>query len=67
MGNKTNNVDERCHVEPECMELAAGRAFKVMDASFHKSTMNDCCSLIYRRACRIQPAICFNGQSNLQL
>lgn len=34
---------------------------------FHKSNMTDCCSLMYRRACRTQAAICFNGQSNLRL
>lgn len=56
MWNKTNNRAEKCHVEHKCMELAAGRAFKVMDASFHKSNMNECWSLIYRRG--LQDSAC---------
>lgn len=45
--------------------MPAGRPLQVMDIP--KSNITDCCSLIYRRACRIKPAIWLNRQSNLQL
>lgn len=31
--NETNNVDEKCHLDPKRMKVAAGRAFQVMDTS----------------------------------